>query len=167
LDWSEDNQSWGTTGLLASEVDDESSKVAYIAQALITLTWETVRLELPVLLEGIAGYNSYIVGSEENRIERQRAVNEALQVLSNLSEFIGAQIHDREVIHARGPGAPKVRETWDMWRSRAQECDALVYAVRAVGDFESDTEISSLLTEINRLGRLSQGHVWKDLGVQP
>jgi len=54
LGWSRNPESWSQVNRLASESQDESSKIPNITSALIGIIWETVRAELPLLLEGLA-----------------------------------------------------------------------------------------------------------------
>jgi nucleoside phosphorylase len=54
LQWARDPEHWSHASDLASESQDESSKVPAIASALIDIVWAMVKVELPLLLEGVA-----------------------------------------------------------------------------------------------------------------
>ena len=54
LSWVRDREAWTQATQLASESHDESCKVSQIASSLVGIVWDTVKAELPLLLEGIA-----------------------------------------------------------------------------------------------------------------
>jgi hypothetical protein len=55
LSWARAREPWGNAAKLASDSQDESSKAPFVASALIGIIWTTVRNELPLLLESVAG----------------------------------------------------------------------------------------------------------------
>jgi hypothetical protein len=58
LEWARDARAWIHAGSLASVVQDESSKAPAVAASLISIIWETVRAELPLLFEGVSGLSN-------------------------------------------------------------------------------------------------------------
>lgn len=165
IHWAGDSRAWDTAGLLASETQDESSKVPYVARALITLIWEAARAELPILLEGISGEEGHGVNArEEVNLASERRAATAQTALSDLSDFIIGQIRDREALLSRGNAVKEVAANWELWRSRATECERLIAALQASRTISSESEVGALLAEIDEFGRAIQGKGWKGLG---
>jgi hypothetical protein len=54
LNWARQLEAWQTVHQTAAESHAESSKVPFVASGLVGIVWQTVKLELPLLLQGLS-----------------------------------------------------------------------------------------------------------------
>ena len=120
LQWCQDTRSWRETRALASVIQDESSKVPAVASALIGIIWETVRAELPLLLQGLVGEGD--TGADAN-FEAQMIRSE--RALGEIRRHIEAELTQRRQVVARGGAAPGIRKAYEDWASKLAVADVL------------------------------------------
>ena len=85
ISWARAREPWLDVARLASEVHDESCKVSQVASSLVGIVWDTVRAELPLLLEGLS-----VSLFGESRVEEETPDN--LEHLKSAISFIKRRI---------------------------------------------------------------------------
>ncbi|WP_143588233.1 hypothetical protein [Tersicoccus phoenicis] len=162
LQWCQDSRSWQGTRELASVSQDESSKVPAVASALIAVIWETVRSELPLLLQGLVGEGDTGVDAH---IEAQLVRSE--RELNNLKKQIETEVQNRRQVIARGNAAEEIRQAFEQWNTRlvrAEEVKQRLTDLRATPDAPATT---ALVEEIDALGVDILGDAYSPIGNPP
>ena len=133
LAWVRDRRAWTQATQLASESHDESCKVAQIASSLVGIVWDTVKGELPLLLEGVA-----TTIYEPPRGERgfARIFKVLSDAISDLRSKIGDEIMERQELgeRIRSSGSDELTRQLNLWRERRKRLQSLE------GDFARLTE---------------------------
>lgn len=161
LQWCQDSRSWRETRALASVTQDESSKVPAVASALIAVIWETVRSELPLLLQGMVGEGD--VGADAN-IEAQLV--RAERVLGELRRHIDEEVQRRRQVVSRGNAANQIVATLAEWESRSEIIDELRDEHTRLRSNPDSGELTRLLVRVNELGVIVLGAAFKSLAVE-
>lgn len=164
IQWARDSRSWEEAGLLATEIQDESCKAPYVSRALVTVVWETVRDELPALLERRAGQAAGSTQPALSTVDRA-VVDRAEAALGRLTEFIVVQMSDRELLLTRGQHNREVEATWELWRERAVRCEKITRSIQSMRDRGSDGELLALIAEVDEFGREIQGNLWRPIAA--
>lgn len=114
LTWSRDREPWTRTGRLASDSKEESSKVPFVARGLIEVVWETVKSELPALLEGIVitdeGTTMASASTVAPDLPLHTFADVATGCLQQLRRFIEGNVSERHLALAALPQTGRSRE---------------------------------------------------------
>lgn len=160
--WAKDIGAWARVTSLASEVQDESSKISAVAGALVGIIWATVRQELPVLFEGVGRLEDRARGNVVPEPEADEASRLAvLSSLTGLQKVCSSNVADREALVARRNPSDEVREALALWRQ-------LLQGVNALAEHVADPELravrlTGLTEQANQLGRQIKGDAWEVL----
>jgi hypothetical protein len=164
LNWAQDRRAWADTRALASDLQDESSKVPAVVSALIGIIWETVRSELPLLLQGVSAESGLTLGLT---LDSTTLASQLYTRLDRLAETIDQHVREREMVVARPGVSPEVRASLDSWREHARYLARLRQKLHglAINWQADDAEI--VLSDINVLGMSVFGAAWEPVGVEP
>ena len=124
LSWVRDREAWTRATQLASESHDESCKVAQIANSLVGIVWDTVKSELPLLLEGIATtiYDPQKIDS--NVKDLSSLIYETIgELKSKIIQEINSRQEVAEKFGAESSG--EMNRQLSLWRDRKQKIRAL------------------------------------------
>jgi hypothetical protein len=160
LNWAQDSRSWEHTRAMASVTKDESSKVPAVVGALISVIWETVRAELPLLLQGVVGDSSVVGGASREAwlvlLERR---------LDKIDDAIVQNVRDRELLVSRGRASAETLAALEEWRGWADANAENKIRLRSL-QVEFDAHAAELLREhINELGSALLGPAWIGMEV--
>jgi hypothetical protein len=160
LNWAQDSRSWASARALASVTQDESSKIPAVVSALIEVIWETVRAELPLLLQGIVDDGDATGGASRDAwlllIERR---------LDQVDDAIRQNVRDRELLVSRGRASAETLAALIEWRARADANADNKSALRALR-LEFDAQSAERLREqVNELGLSLLGPAWTGMEV--
>ncbi|WP_433314991.1 hypothetical protein [Micromonospora chersina] len=160
LSWTRNPKAWMDAGKLASDVHDESSKVAFIAAQLVSIVWATVKRELPSLLESASGLTQPIEPVDRDNLldpYRSAALAEAIRRCEQLRAIVKENVVDRERNLRSGIGqGDSVKAALRVWRERAKVLQEITDELG--GDGEPP---SSVLSALDRLGRDVAGPAWQ------
>lgn len=159
LQWCQDSRSWSETRELASVTQDESSKVPAVASALIAVIWETVRSELPLLLQGLVGEGD--TGADAH-IEAQLVRSE--RELNNLKKHIEAEVQNRRLVIARGNAASAIREAFDQWNGFLVVAEGLKQRLSDLRVTPDGPATATLVSEVDALGLATLGDAYSPIG---
>lgn len=157
LEWAEDSRAWADTKVLASVSQDESSKVPAVTEALISVIWETVQLELPLLFQGVVGRNIPVATARLSSASRR----DILRKLEHIRQVIDQAIKERHSISSRGQLPAVIAEHLRKLAIQDQEC-------RAIQELLADDQLGGMSTSeifirINALGADVLGAAWEDM----
>lgn len=156
LDWAQDSRAWETTWTLASEVQDESSKVPAVAGALVSVVWETVRTELPLLLQGAA---QTLADEAEVPVGLDEALGHLHGCIRRLDEATRRNLADREMHVASGGAPSSVTREYERWKAIDAEISRIRQALSSAPD-QSFEDVVLLQTKVDELGTSALGNAW-------
>jgi hypothetical protein len=99
LGWSRGQQPWSEATVVASESHTESSKVSLVASSLINVVWDTVRAELPLLLEGIVLAQKAKRRHDDRPGDPLQPIDwaDALAELATMARYVERSLEERSV----------------------------------------------------------------------
>jgi hypothetical protein len=156
LGWVEDVNAWSTVRAKASEVQDESSKVSAVASSLIGIIWETVREELPILFEGVAGVTT---SSDDNSLNVISSPGQISAVLNRLIAHCESHVRDRESVVATRNVSDEVRGALTEWRLKREGAESLAAQLSSL-NISDGAEMHALVKKLNSLGESILGEAW-------
>jgi hypothetical protein len=158
LQWAADPTAWSTATRKASDVQDEGSKLASVASSLIGIVWATVRMELPVLFEGVVG-----APPSSDAIEGPPDwIPEALVAVSRAVELAAENVRDRELVVKDGRASSTVVDYLRTWRRHLAEAQRLESVLRQPTLLPS-RNWTEVLDEINAFGKDCLGDAWNEI----
>lgn len=160
LAWAQDSRSWNDTRTLASIKQDESSKVPLVASALIAIVWETVRAELPLLLQSIIGDEAE-QNSRPAEFDTWNVVAGAK--IDRLETAVLENVRDRESVVSRGRASGEVRQALVDWKAKQRRVEACKASLRSLVDMWDAGEAVALVAELNDLGSMLLGDAWEQI----
>lgn len=160
LAWAQDSRSWDDARTLASVKQDESSKVPAVASALIAIIWETVRTELPLLLQSVMSDHLDSPGLPPNFVSWQEVV---LLAIERLDEAVARNISDRESVVSRGSASRVVVQAMLEWKRRRDKLAEYRRSVQDVSKFWHAEDMSSIQAGVNSLGDEVFGSAWEEV----
>lgn len=172
LAWAKDRQPWATTGRLASDSHEESSKVPFVAGSLIGIIWETVKSELPALLEGLSVGTGSLELLFVQREMSERAVYVTGECVNELKSAIGQNITDRQTALANvSPFGEAGNGQMETQLSRWHEYQEMVWSIERSMDrlakqgelYGVSPEWSALVKQIDELGNLVFPRGWNSV----
>jgi hypothetical protein len=168
LSWAQDVKAWSAVHAKASEVQDESSKVSAVASALIGIIWETVREELPILFEGVAGLirdiDSEVAPEAEPAsisLPRPAWVGPAEDALRRCVGRCEEYVREREALVARGGSSTEVQDRLAEWRALKRQGQSIL---GVLGDARmTPRDLAERLDDVNAYGRRVYGAAWENI----
>jgi hypothetical protein len=156
LEWAQDVRAWADVGTLASVAQDESVKAPSVASALISIIWETVKNELPLLFQGV--FSDAFSGKASPLAPDLR--ESLLRQLRHVAQAIEQSIHERHALSARGPVPDIVAERLSELSLQDRECQLLIASLSQSSDSTSSLPVAELVTRANTLGGNVLGNAW-------
>jgi hypothetical protein len=164
LAWVRDREPWAKAVKLASDMHDESCKVAQIANSMIGIVWDTVRAELPLLLEGV-GTSVYEVTETAKAGAAEIAI--IAEVIQEIRAKIQSEITARETVQEKVSGAPGViSQQLDIWRQRRKALRFIETDIARFTGSESameQSDVEQLVAEVDKLGKDCIGPAWQPI----
>jgi hypothetical protein len=120
LEWVQETDEWINAKTTDEDIQDESSKIPFISNFLISFIWEQMQEELPRLLEGIvAGVGPESVTNPEIP-HTDDNINVLKQHLDDIEKTIEQQIQERRTSMGGGE-RPNIEENLELWKDRRDE----------------------------------------------
>jgi hypothetical protein len=161
LEWAQDSRAWADARVLASVAQDESSKVPAVASALISVIWETVKFELPLLFQGVVGG---ALTSDKAVVLATDVRDGILHRLEHVAHVIEQGIRDRNSIGAKGALPTIVAERLRKLAGQEIECQKLLNLLRD-SDHLQEISIEDLIARVNALGADVLGAAWEAVPI--
>jgi hypothetical protein len=166
LTWASEREPWAHATDLASDSLDESSKAPFIASSLIGIVWDTLKAEMPLLLEGLAS----VADTEDLPFSPSAQLHETvlLDCIRDLHQIIDQNVRTREPLVARESPSGAVIDALRQWRSRRAELLRIEGQVRDYTRNPSGgwAELETVRDAIDRLGRACSGEGWQDVAAR-
>jgi hypothetical protein len=161
LEWAQDSRAWIDARILASVAQDESSKVPAVASALISVIWETVKLELPLLFQGVVGGS---LTSEKTVVLAPDVQEGLVHRLEHVAHVVEQSIQERHRIGAKGALPAIVAERLRELAGQERECQALLTLLRSTDGLRG-ISVEDLISRVNALGADVLGAAWEAVPI--
>lgn len=162
LAWAQDSSAWAGARTLASVAQDESVKVPEVAGALISIIWETVKAELPLLFQRVVDDLGAAARQQRLSADQHEAI---MRQLRHIGEAIAQSIRERNTIGAKGRLPDVVAERLRELTIYEEQYEALMSEVGVARDETGSSSVVDLVTRINTLGAAVLGAAWPGVSV--
>lgn len=169
LSWAKDREPWTRPNMLASDSQDESSKVPFIANSLINIVWETVKAELPLLLEGLSINIQHFDLPFMKNIYIKHYSYIVAQSIQEIKRIIDKNIADRQSALKKMVSTSdlELEKGLKIWRERLSNLTAIEITFNDVlEDKKKATTLkngSNIIERLNNLGLECFGNQWEPL----
>jgi hypothetical protein len=162
LAWAQDSSAWAAARTLASVAQDESVKVPEVAGALISIIWETVKAELPLLFQRVV--DDFGSGAKQQQLSADQY--DALgRQLRHIGDAIAQSIRERNTLGSKGRLPEVVAERLRELTIHEEQYEALIAEVAAAREHPGSSSVSDLVARINTLGAAVLGAAWSGINV--
>jgi hypothetical protein len=164
LAWIADREPWATPVQIASDSHDESCKVAQIASSMLGIVWDTVKSELPLLLEGLS---TTVYDVDDEACDARDLARMISDLIGDLKSRIQQEVSARQDIGSRLPSVAsgEVSDQLRVWLGRRQSLNGIEaefgrLVSRGVMR-QRDESHQKLIHSLDHLGRECFGAAWE------
>jgi hypothetical protein len=157
LSWIQQRGAWEVKGVveLSNESHDESCKISQISSSLIRIVWDTVKRELPLLLEGlsVSRYSMFIddVAKPIKHIYEQ-LIEKTEELKRKIDHEIRTRIDIREQYVPDMPEIEKIQRQWEVRKKVLRDIESLLHNLNSQKDNISKENLKRVAMKINTLG---------------
>ncbi len=167
LSWIQQRGAWeGNVVTLSSESHDESCKISQISSSLIRIVWDTVKRELPLLLEGLS-VSKYSLFIDDVSRPIKHIFELLIERTDNLKRKIDSKIRNRIDIREQDiPNTPEIQKTQKQWEDRKKELrdiESLLHNLSSQKDDVSEEDMQGVAMKINSLGKDCFLNTWVNI----
>ena len=167
LSWIQQRGAWeGNVVEFSNESHDQSCKISQISSSLIRIVWDTVRRELPLLLEGLS-VSKYSMLTDDIDESIKDVYGHLIEQTEELKRKIDGEIRDRISIREQdGMSMPEIHKNQKKWEERKRklrDIENLMHNLSDQRDFISKENMTEVTLEINTLGKQCFQNTWKKI----
>jgi hypothetical protein len=163
INWVERTDRWVEAKTTEEDLDKESYKIPFIADTLIGIIWETLKNELPLLLNSLEPHNSKSDSESDNKGAKKRQVIH--EVIKEIENRINRQIEiRRNTLNNSDAHLSSVNDEITHWENKK---DQLRDIKIRFNNTTNTTEIpSKLVNDLDELARDCYSNNWTEIEEQ-
>ncbi len=166
LSWIQQREAWkGNVVKLSNESHDESCKISQISSSLIGIVWDTVKRELPLLLEGLS-VSKYSMLTDDIDESVKHAYEQLIEKTEELKRKIDDEIRGRVNLREQdGENLPEIYKNQKMWEKRKRKLRDIESLMHNLSDHRNNItrgNMTEVTMAINELGKQCFQKTWKE-----
>ena len=166
LSWIQHREAWeGDVVKISNVSHDQSCKISQISSSLIRIVWDTVKRELPLLLEGLS-VSKYSMLTDDIDDSIKNTYEQVIEQIERLKRKIDSEIRSRVDLREQKDNVPEIQKMqvkWEERKKKLRSIEGFMHTISSQRDSAPKETISEIIVDINSLGNECFEKTWQPI----